>query len=119
MDKVVPSNFVKSSNIIFLSIGLGMVSFLLREENLSQRSHLYISLTSWILLAGIGLLIRKGYNWVKYLMLLLTIINIYSISLIFQVVNDKLLSGILGVAPLLIQVWATVILFIPPSDSEN
>jgi hypothetical protein len=119
MDKVVPSNFLKSSNLLFVSIGVGVVNFILRDGNLSERSHLYISFTAWLLIAGIGFLVRKGYNWVKYLMLLLTIINVYSISLIFKVENDTLLSGILGIAPLLIQVWATVILFISPSDSEN
>ncbi len=119
MDKAVPSNFLKSSNILFVSIGVSVVNFILRDGNLSERSHLYISLTSWLLIAGIGFLVRNGHNWVKYVLLLLAIINLYSISLILQVTNDRILTGILSIAPILLQIWATILLFIKPADPES
>jgi len=112
--KKLPSNFIKSSNLILGTAVLGLINLLLSRDILTDVKNIAIAILTLLFIIGLGFLIRQGQNWVKYLLLVLTIVGTIGIPFIITNITEKPLIGIINLAQTVMQIWATILLFKVP-----
>ena len=109
MDK---PNFIKASNLIFISSLLGVIGFFLRSQ--MSTYEIIIGIISVCFVAGIALLIRKGYQWMKWVMLILTVLGVAATVMVLPVImRQKLIIAINSSLQTILQIIATILMFLP------
>ncbi|TDP02100.1 hypothetical protein [Flavobacterium sp. 245] len=102
-------NNSKSSNLIYLSAVLSFIVLLLPPNDILN--NLFSNLFSLLFVAFLATLVRRGYNWVKYLMLVSFALCILFIkSIIFYAINFPLI-GVINFFVMVLQVYATILIF--------
>jgi membrane-bound ClpP family serine protease len=119
MEKKVHENFIKSSNLIFITFGLGLINLFMTRSELVTGTHKAIAITTMLFILGLGYLVRQGFNWIKYLLLVLTIIGLISIPVTMMNLGQRPIIGLINVVQTVLQVWAMVILFKIPKTSDQ
>lgn len=119
MKEQLHSNFIKSSNLIFATVGLGIINFFFPGDILSNGANIATAIFTLLFICGLAILVRQGYAWVKYLLLVLIILGIVAIALIPSNPTQNSVVTIVNIAQTVLQVWATVILFLIPKTAEN
>jgi len=119
MKKQIHSNFIKSSNLIFAVIGVGILNFFFSGNTLSNAANITTEVVTLIMIGGLGLLVRQGYNWMKYILLVLTILGLVGISAILSDLAQNPVVGFESIAETILEVWATVLLFKIPKTAES
>jgi len=119
MKEQLHSNFIKSSNLIFATVGLGIINFYFSSDTLSSRTNIAVAIITLLTILGLGILVRQGYNWMKYLLLVLTILGLFGISTILTDLTQNPIVGIVSIVETVLEIWATVILFLIPKAAEN
>lgn len=105
-------NFIKSSNLIFISAGLGIINFLLSPDILSSKSTIIVSIITILLILIVALLIRLGISWIKYLLLILIIFGLNSLPLLIkEEFSSHPLNAIMTILQSVAQIYATILLF--------
>jgi len=113
MENTLRSNFIKSSNLLFMTLGLVIISFVITQMFIPNESNkLSLVIINLILIGSIGLIVRQGRNWAKYLSL--TLIILYLIEASFFLINPEvnLITQIVFVVQIMLVAWATLILFV-------
>jgi hypothetical protein len=113
------SNFIQSSNLIFATVGLGVINFFFSSDTLSSGTNIAVAIITLLIILGIGILVRQGFNWVKYLLLVLTILGLFGVPIILTDLTQNPIVGIVSIVETVIEIWATVILFLIPKTEEN
>ncbi len=119
MEKKVHGNFIKSSNFIFITFGLGLVNLFMTRDELVTGTHKAIAITTMLFILGLGYLVRQGFDWVKYLLLVLTILGLISIPVTLMNLGQRPIVGLINVAQTVLQVWAMIILFKIPKTADQ
>lgn len=105
-------NYIKSSNFIFISVGLGLINFLLSPHILSSKSAMILSIITLSLLFIAGLLVRFQISWIKYLLLALILIGFNSLpSLIKEELTTHPINAIFTILQAITLIYATLLLF--------
>ncbi|KIA97076.1 hypothetical protein OA93_15950 [Flavobacterium sp. KMS] len=105
-------NYIRSSNFIFISVGLGVINFLLSSDILSSKSTTIIGIISLSLLFIVGLLVRFQITWVKYLLLALILIAFNSLpAFIKEQLMTHPLNAIFTILQSITLIYATILLF--------
>lgn len=115
-DRVVHENYIKASNLFLVSVGLGLINIFLAPEITAEGSTIAVSIFTLGFLLIIGLLIRKGFDWMKYVLLVFMIIGVLAIPLILQNIMYQPIVGIINVIQTALQVVSLVILFKIPAN---
>ncbi|OPB86019.1 hypothetical protein [Elizabethkingia ursingii] len=108
-------NYIRASNIIYISAALGIINILLINNYVAIDS-IYIifpAICSITFVFGLGYLARIGTNWVKYILLIncaLTPVLSYIRILIF-LTNINPLLGCIIIIQTVLQIWALILLF--------
>lgn len=106
-------NYIKASNLFFISAGLGIINFFLSPEILSSQTDIIISVTTIFLIFVIGLAIRFEVSWIKYILLVLIIIGINTLPpVIKEELALHLVNGIITILQVVAQVYATILILI-------
>nr|WP_314838585.1 hypothetical protein [uncultured Flavobacterium sp.] len=113
----VPKKVKQASNLVYLSLVLGLIKMVLYEiltsqKMLTQPKALTIGIITIAILAFFGFKIGEGKNWARITFLVLFIIGI--ISFPFSLLNEFKMSPIIGIASviqMLIQLYILIILF--------
>ncbi|HZK96704.1 MAG TPA: hypothetical protein VFC67_21070 [Prolixibacteraceae bacterium] len=120
MKEQVHSNFIKASNLIFATVGLGIINFFFSRDNLSNGAKILAEIFGLLCICVLGLLVRRGYAWgVKYLFLLSTIFGLILIMLILSNQTQNPIVFIVPIAQTVIQAWAMILLFRVPKITES
>ncbi len=119
MEKHIHPNYIKSSNLIFVTVGLGLINFFFSSDLLNTGQNIAIAILTLIIIAGIGLLVRQGKAWVKYLLLVLTILGLIGIPSIINNIALRPVVGFVNIAQTIMQIWAIVLLFMVPKNTDN
>ena len=114
MKKQIHPNFIKSSNLILVSVGIGLINFFYVCDILTTRDNISIAVLSFLLIAGLGYLARLGKVWVKYFILVMIIWGLIGMSVIIHYQSQKLLVGVIIIPQTVLQVWALILLFKAP-----
>ena len=113
MEPTHQSKFIKSSNLLFMTAGLILISSIItRIFNPPETNSLFIIIINLIIISIVGLIVRQGMNWSKYLPLVLLILYFIEASsyLIHPEVN--LITKIILVAQLILVTTAALNLFL-------
>ncbi len=105
------SNNIKSSNLIFLSVGLGLLNNIIVPELLSSGFVFFVSLVTFLTIIGLGLLVRRGVQWVKYLLAALIIFGLIGLPKLIEVWEIYPIMGVIYIFQSILQVWAVILLF--------
>ena len=121
MVKQIHTNYIKSSNLIFGTVGLGLINFFFSSDLLNTGQNIATAIFTLVIIAGIGYLVRQGKNWVKYLLLVFMIFGLIGIPFIIDNIVQRPVVGIVNIAQTIMQLWATVLLFKIPklTDKKN
>ncbi len=112
-------NFIKSSNLIFATASLGIVNFILLPNLAKIPLNLFIAIFTCLFIVGLGFLVRSGKDWVKYLLLAITVIGLLiGFPGMFMIIRISIIVLIINIAQTIMQIWAVILLFkIPKLES--
>ena len=112
-------NYRKASALIFISAGLGVINLAMVPEVFSSAFTILVAAFTLLLIAGLGLLARQGYSWVKYLLLVMFVLGLFGIK--HMIVNIFLTSivGIINIVQTILQLMALVLLFKIPTKNKS
>ena len=120
MIKKVHENFIKSSNLIFISAALGLINVFLTKGELGSTKLIASAILTLLFVGGLGYIVRQGYAWIKYLLLVLMIFGLIGIvGLIIMNFEKQPLTSIVNIIQTILQTWATVLLFIIPKKTAE
>src|SRR5439155_22845589 len=117
--KTIHPNFKKASNLIIGTVGLGLINLFLSRDTLSYGKNLFIVVFIKIIIAGLGYLVRRGYRWIKYLFLVLTVLGLTEILSIINNLTQKPIVEVINIAQTIMQIWTVVLLFKVPKSMAN
>jgi hypothetical protein len=117
MDKQLHPNYIKSSNLILATLGLGLMNTFFSKEIFSSVQNIATAATTLLFIAGLAYLVRQGKDWVKYLLLVVMILGMFGLPFIFINIIENPVVGVLNIAQTAMQVWAVVLLFKIPKQS--
>jgi len=106
------SKFSKSSNLLFVTAGLVIISDIItRIFFTTETNSLFLIIINLVLIGSVGLLVRQGKVWTKFLPLILLILYIYEAFSFLINSEVNLIIKIIFVAQLILVTLATFILF--------
>lgn len=110
-------NLIKSSNLIFATAILGIFNFILLPNMAEIPLNIFIAIFTCLFI--FGFLVRSGKNWVKYFLLVITIIGlIIGFPGMFMIMRISMIVLIINAAQIIMQIWAVILLFkIPKLES--
>lgn len=105
-------NFVKASNLIFLTMLFGLFNLIFAEPShgMSKEAFVATGLVMLALIAGCAIGVRKGIAWVKYVYVGLAALGLIGIPVILQNLHSDPLLGFVNLAQCLVQIAAAVLL---------
>lgn len=110
-------NYIKSSNLILSIILIGCINFFLPGNSFSDGRSIATIIFIFTAIGILAYLVRQGLSWVKYLLLVLSIIG--TIPSLILALSGNTIVGILNITQGILQIWAIVLLFkIPKSTNE-
>jgi len=120
MKKQKHRNYLMSSNLIFASAVLGIISFFLIYLLANDSKNIMNGIFNILFIVGLGLLVRIGKKWVKFLLLALTIFGLFLMTSIADTLAHNLYGGIIAILQTVLQIIAVILLFLIPKDlTEN
>lgn len=119
MFKSLHPNYIKSSNLIFGTVGLGVINLFLSSDILNSGKNIAIAVLTLIIIIGLGYIVRLGKSWIKYLLLVFTILGLISIPATINKLSQSYILGIINIAQTLMQAFAVFILFRIPKPSRK
>lgn len=112
MESTHRSKFIQSSDLLFVTAGLVIVSSMLTRLFLPHEANsLFLILLNLIVIFCAGMIVRTGKRWTKYLPLVLLILYFIEASSFLFYRDVNLLLQIIFVAQLIVVMLATFILF--------
>ena len=110
-------NYIKSSNIILSTIVIACIILLLKSTSFTIARTIGAMVSTFIIIGTLAYLVRKGYIWVKYLLLAFSIIG--TLPALFLALSENTIVGILNITQIILQTWAVVLLFKVPKSVET
>ena len=104
-------NYIKASNITLVSILIGLVNLFLIRDKLINTQAIGSVIFTFIVLLLLAFLIRHGYAWMKYVLLIFTLLGAFAIPIYISDLLNNTLLGILETTQTILQIWVVVILF--------
>ena len=110
-ETIIHKNHKKSADLIYLSGALGIVNLIWSYETLDDGMNIFIALVSLALLFGIGYLVSKGTEWVKYLLLVILSLGLLGFPFLIANLKNEPFVGIINIVQTILQIWALILLF--------
>lgn len=113
MKNKINSKYIKSSNLIFLAGGVMVTFYLISLISFRNEANpLTLVMINLGIIGGVGLIIRQGRSWTKYLSLTLFILYVLEASSFLIQPDINIIPQVFFVAQILLVTWATIILFV-------
>src|SRR5215204_12846 len=118
MQKQLHPKFINSSNLIFISAILGILNFTVSKTLVYNSFTLTVAIGSVLFVIGLGFLVRQGFDWVKYLLLIITILGLVGVPTFLKNLMEDTFVGIVNILQLILQIYSVVLLFQIPKDAN-
>ena len=80
---------------------------------------IFIALISLAFVFGIGYLVSKGTEWIKYVLLVILILGLLGFPIVIANLKNEPVVGIINIVQTILQIWALVLLFkIPKLEKQ-
>lgn len=117
---IVHPNHKKSAELIYISGFLGIVNIIWTYQTLDNGMKIIVALFSLAFVFGIGYLVSKGKEWIKYVLLAILILGLLGFPFLIANIMNEPVVGIINIVQTILQIWALVILFkIPKLENNN
>ncbi|RYU86570.1 hypothetical protein EWM62_18120 [Mucilaginibacter terrigena] len=110
-------NYIKSSNLIILSMLVGLMSLAFAQEPLKTLPAVLSVIITILFLGVIAFLVRRGISWMKYVLLVVFILGLAALILLI-IGKQHVRTGalVVNILQTLIQLWALIRLFTIPKS---
>ena len=115
MKNQVHHNYIKASDLILITIGLGIINIFLSPAVFSTSFSVIVAIFTLLLMLANAILIRKGYNWAKILFTILFGLGLFGIPLMVKTLAENPIVGVINIIQTVLQIWAVVLLFRIPN----
>jgi hypothetical protein len=113
-------NYIKASNLIYLCAFLGLINVFLLRETYTSTLKIATLIFTFAFIVGLGLLIRQGFEWIKYLLLFIMIFGLIGIPTWIKNLSEIPILGIINITQIILQFWALILVFkVPKKESIN
>jgi hypothetical protein len=112
-------NFIKSSNLLFITGVLIIISSIITRFFIpTEANNLPIIIINLIFIGSVGLIIRQGINWTKYLSL--TLLILYLIEASFFIISPEVnfILKTICVMQIILLAFATIVLFVKTQKKD-
>jgi hypothetical protein len=113
----VHKNYIKSSNFFLASIPLGIINMLLMPEFFNSGSDIFSGIITLLFLLGIGIFIRKGFDWMKYVLLVIMLIGFFGYPAMLQLLLHYPVVGGISLLQTALQIISLCLLFSMPQHT--
>ena len=113
----VHQNYIESSNLMSISIGLGFVNLLFTPEAFSSAFAIFITVFTFLFLIGLATLTRKGISWIKHVFLVMMILGSFSIYFIVKNLEQNPIVGTINIIQTVLQAYSLYLLYKIPNES--
>lgn len=104
-------NHQKSADLIYISGVLGIGNIIWIYETLDTGFKIFIALISLAFVFGIGYLVSKGTEWIKYVLLVILILGLLGFPFVITNLKNEPVVGIINIIQTILQIWSLVLLF--------
>lgn len=115
---IIHPNYKKSADLIYISAALGIGNLIWTYDTLNSGIKIFIAVISVAFVFGIGYLISKGTEWIKYLLLILFIMGLIGLPYIIINLKNEPIVGVINIVQTVLQIWTLVLLFVIPKDEK-
>lgn len=111
-DKItIHPNHKKAANLIYASAALSIVNIIISPYVNFSFLNIFFSLIIVGMIFGIGYIVSKGSNGVKYIILAMMIIGLMYIPLMMSNIIQNPVVGTINIMQTALQIWALILLF--------
>lgn len=108
-------NYNKAARLLFLSGGIFILNALFTSDITSVYSHeSSVVLLASVVIFAFAWYVRRGHGWLKYVLLALILVGLFSIQSTVDEVKQNPVGGIVDIATSIMEIWAVVLLFMIP-----
>ncbi|KFC21931.1 hypothetical protein [Epilithonimonas lactis] len=104
-------NYKKAADLIYLSGALGIGNVIWMYDTLDNGLKIFTALISVGFVFGIGYLVSKGTEWIKFLLAVILFLGIVGIPFVIQNLENNTVVGIINILQTVLQIWALILLF--------
>lgn len=112
-------NYKKAADLIYLSGALGIGNVIWMYDTLDNALKIFTALISVGFVFGIGYLISKGTEWIKFLLAVILFLGIVGIPFVIQDLENNTVVGIINILQAVLQIWALILLFKIPKKEKS
>ena len=112
-------NYNIASDLIIASAALGIISFFFIYHLANDSKNIINGIFDISFIIGIGLLVRIGKRWIKFLLLALTIWGLFLMTSIANTLAHNIYGGIISILQTVLQIISVILLFIIPKEIEQ
>jgi hypothetical protein len=113
-------NYIKASNLIYLCALLGIINVFLLRETYTSTLKIATLIFTFAFIVGLGVLIRQGFEWIKYLLLFIMIFGLIGIPTWIKNLSEMPILGIINILQIVLQFWALILVFkVPKKENIN
>ena len=117
-ENVIHPNHKKSAELLYLSGALGIANLIWSYETLNSGIKIFIALVSVACVFGIGYLVSKGTEWIKYFLLVILLLGLLGVSFIVANLKNEPVIGTINIIQTILQIWALILLFKIPKSHK-
>lgn len=118
-EKVIHPNYKKAADLIYLSAALGVINEVLSSAIFNNSFEIGSAVLSLGIIIGIGYSVSKGNDWIKYVLLALMILGLISIRYIILNIAINPVVSIINLIQTVLQIYSIVLLFKIPTSKKN
>lgn len=119
MENQVHYNYIKASDLIFITIGLGIINVFLSPGSLPNSFSIFVVILIFLFMIGNAFFIRQGHKWAKILYIVLFILGLLTIPSIIKIFSQNLIVGVINVVQIILQIWAFILLVRIPKEKKS
>ncbi len=117
-EKIIHPNHKRAANLIYLSAGLGVINVILSPAIFNNSFGIIIAILTLGMLIGLGYLVSRGDDWIKYVLLVFMILGLIGIPGIIMNILLSPIVGIINIVQTALQIYAIVLLFRIPKPNS-
>lgn len=116
-EKEIHPNYKKASNLMYLSGAVAIGNIIWLYELLNKPSTIIVAFATVAFIFGIGYLISKGNNWIKYLLAGLFLLGLISFPEVILNIKTNPILALFNITQNILQIWVLILLFKIPKNN--
>lgn len=112
-------NYNKAANLMYISGAAGVITMTLTPNILQDGQAIFTGLTAVAFIFVLGFLVSKGFNSIKYGLLIMLLLSLLGMPLILIELFKNPLLGLVSLVQTSIQLAAMIYLFVIPTGNSG